>query len=103
MRATELVPENAWNGLSSFGVFVASLGAVVVSYSLLNTQTSLKEFREGKEPSNRAAAGVAAIGFGAMVFATGYVSAAYYVGFSSMSYEAFSSLLLHALKPSIPL
>ena len=49
--------------------------------------------REGKEPSSRAAAGLAAIGFTIMVFATGYVSAAYYIGFSSRWFEVLGTLL----------
>jgi len=93
LRTTDLVPEDGWKGLASFGVFVASLGIGIVSYSLFSTQTSLKEFREGKEPSSRAAAGLAAIGFSIMVFATGYVSAAYFVGFSSKWFEVLGTLL----------
>ncbi|MCJ7489290.1 MAG: hypothetical protein MUO87_03985 [Thermoplasmata archaeon] len=93
LMALSLAPEDGWKGLALFGLFVASLGAGIVSYSLLNTQTSLKDFREGKEPSSRTAAGLAAVGFSIIVFTTGYVSAAYYFGFSSRWFEVLGILL----------
>jgi uncharacterized membrane protein YidH (DUF202 family) len=88
-----LVHEYAETGVALFGVFLTSVGAGVVSYSLLNIETTLKQFREGSEPSNRLAAGFTAFGFCMLVCATFYVIAAYRVGFSDVPYESLGILI----------
>lgn len=64
-----------------------------MSYSLLYSKTSLKEFREGKELSNRGAAGAAALGLGMMVFSAYYLNAAYYFEFTPRLFETLGLLL----------
>ncbi|UCE91300.1 MAG: hypothetical protein JSV90_07775 [Methanobacteriota archaeon] len=89
----DLVPIDARIGFVTFCVFVISFGAGIVSYSLLYSKTSLKEFREGKELSNRGAAGAAALGLGIMVFIPYYLNAAYYFEFTPRLFEVLGLLL----------
>lgn len=93
MKGSNLVPEDRLNGFVTFCVFIVSFGAIIVSFSFLHSKTSLKEFREGKEPSNRMAAAMSAIGLGMMVFIAGYLNAAYYFEFTPRRFEALGLLL----------
>lgn len=92
LSAAYLVPDGDWKGLVVFGVFVTSLGASILSYSILYTKTSLRDLRSGKEPGSRLAAGFAATGLGMMLFIEGYLIAAYRIEFSP-SFEALGLLL----------
>ena len=93
LRGPDLVPKDALNGIVTSCVLAISFGASVVSYSLLYSKTSLKDFREGKEPSNRGAAGAAALGLGMMVFIAYYLNAAYYFDLSLRLFEVLGLLL----------
>ena len=93
LRGPDLVPKDTLNGFVTFCVFVISFGASIVSYSLLHSKTSLKEFREGKEPGNRGAAGAAAVGTGMMVFIAYYLNVTYYFEISPRLFEVLGLLL----------
>ena len=93
LRAPNIVREDVLNGFVTFCAFVISFGASIVSYSLLYSKTSLKEFREGKELSNRGAAGAAALGLGMMVFIPYYLNAAYYFELAPRLFEVLGLLL----------
>ena len=93
LRAPNIVREDVLNGFVTFCAFVISFGASIVSYSLLYSKTSLKEFREGKELSNRGAAGAAALGLGMMVFIPYYLNAAYYFELTPKLFELLGIIL----------
>jgi hypothetical protein len=93
LSAYVLVPDGDWKGLVVFGVFVASFGASVLSYSLLYTRTTLKDLRDGREPGNRVAAGMSSIGLGMMLFAASYMNAAYRIGFTPRLFGALGLVL----------
>lgn len=92
-KIPDLVPEENWSGAVTFSAFVVSLGVGIASYSLLHVETSLKEFRNGKEPGNRAAAGLLSIGLGMMLFTESHLSAAYHIGFTPRILETLGILL----------
>jgi hypothetical protein len=88
IRGEHLVPDDGVEGLATFAASLSALGIVIIAYSLLYSQTSLKEYREGKEFSNRMAARLTALGIGLITFGTLYILAAVCIGFDSDSVGA---------------
>jgi MFS family permease len=83
-------------GIGVFAAFPASLvalGIMVLAYGELYSQTSLREYRKGRELSNRMAAILIAVGIGLMVFSVLYVGTAASLGFGPDSVWAVVGLM----------
>ena len=93
LKGPDLVPDDQLSGFVNFSVFIISFGTVIVFFYFLHSKTSLKEFREGKEPSNRMAAIMLAVGLGMMVFIAYYLNAAYYFDITPRLFEALGLIL----------
>lgn len=93
LKGPDIVPEDGLVGVVTFAVFVVSFGATIVSYSFLHRETSLREFREGMEPSNRAVAVTTALGLGMMVFVVTYLDAALYFEITPRLFEMLGIVL----------